>query len=617
MSAPLIISKSLTLDANGHRVTLDGNQNNRLLVIATNVAVQLKGLACIRGRGEFGGAIWNQGGQLTLENCRLDLNETVGTTDGTLISRGGAIFSNGGSLSVFASSFSSNTCAGALTDGSGYDAFGGAIAVEATSLRLEHTRLLNNLCLGGRVAGFWTSVGSACGGALSITNADATLIACDFISNSVKYPYLEDNAVQAARAGQGGAIIHLGNGQLNLAATTFERNTAIGPSGGRNGANGPGQGGAIFAQVPVVADQCRFARNYVGGGGGGLGQASDASGGALYLTQPSRLQSCFLEANDAEAGTGCLCGLQGAASNGMGRGGAVFAVASLDILDSSFYSNRVHILNGFNFGPGPVPVPNANMGGALYVTSGARIVNSTFLRNQAIAQLAATSSMRLEGPTGAAAIFADGGLLTLTSSTFATNFTLLATNLSIPAITLSTPGTGRLAGVLLSGNLPGNISGSFEDLGGNLSSDASTGFTNPASLTALGAKLGRPTRTVNGFVIPPLAGSPALDAASADLTPDTDELGHPRPIGARSDIGAIELQYPPTISLSTNGSIAGAFTVGAHQTHNLQFTSDFITWESLRSLSSDSSGRLAFEDQRDPKVTGRFYRTQRVFSEGP
>lgn len=618
LSAPLVISRTLSLDATGRRVTLDGNGTNRVFVVATNVTVQLKGLTCIRGKAEFGGAIWNQGGQLTLENCRFDLNESTGGTDGSVNSRGGAIFSKGGSLSIFGSSLSSNTCSGSkpATLDSTIDAFGGAIAVDDTPLRLENTRLVRNRCVGGMVSGFWTTQGSARGGALSVTNADAALIGCAFLSNSVDYPYLELNYVQAAGPSQGGALIHLGKGNLNLTATTFDQNTALGPSGGRNGANGPGEGGAIYAETPVTAENCRFTRNYVRGGGGGLGQASDSAGGALYLTKSSRLQACFLEANNAEPGAGCLCGLQGAARNGTARGGAVFASASLDVFNCSFYSNRVHLLSVPNYG-GIIPVPNANMGGALYATRGAQIVNSTFLFNQAIAQSAVISTGRLEGPTRGAAIVVAGGLLSLTSSTFATNFCLFATNEATPAVTLLAPSTGRLAAVLLSGNFPSNILGSFVDLGGNLSSDASAGFTNSTSLTSINAKLGSPKRTALGVVLPLQANSPALDAATADLTPDTDELGNPRPVGARSDIGAMEIQYPPSIVVSTNRSVEGIFVVGANQKHTVQFTGDFMTWDSLVDRQADATGRITFSDPLSAQTPWRFYRTQRAAQVAP
>jgi hypothetical protein len=100
----------------------------------------------------------------------------------------------------------------------------------------------------------------------------------------------------------------------------------------------------------------------------------------------------------------------------------------------------------------------------------------------------------------------------------------------------------RLINTLLSQNAPGgNCFGPVIDLGHNLSSDSTCGFTAIGSMNNTDPKLGPLTN--NGgptLTMALLPGSPAIDAGDTSLAPATDQRGLLRPAGLAADIGGFE-----------------------------------------------------------------------------
>ena len=94
-------------------------------------------------------------------------------------------------------------------------------------------------------------------------------------------------------------------------------------------------------------------------------------------------------------------------------------------------------------------------------------------------------------------------------------------------------GTLALTNTIVAGNTFGNIAGSFS---------GANNLTNGNPLLAPLGNFGGPTQTM-----PPLAGSPAIDAGddSAASLLVTDQRGYPRLSGAHVDIGAVEAQFAP------------------------------------------------------------------------
>lgn len=107
-------ARTLTLDGNGRKVTIDGGGRLRLLVVAGDADVTLKDLTFAHGNAEIagGGAITNFGALRT---------EKVSFVENRAFGRGGAIFSTGpsASLTVSNSSFTGNSTTSAGNGGGG------------------------------------------------------------------------------------------------------------------------------------------------------------------------------------------------------------------------------------------------------------------------------------------------------------------------------------------------------------------------------------------------------------------------------------------------------------------------------------------------------------------
>ena len=250
----LLVYKNLTIiGPGGALLTIDGNQQSRIIEIAANATVTVSGVALNNGTvagadGGFGsaarapdggdayggGVLVNAGSSLQLIACGLNGNHATGGYGGT----SGAMYS---------------------TQGSGGSAHGGAI-YSAGTLSVTDASFIGNYVFGGIPGGFLihsgTSVpgngGNAIGGAMET-------IGLTEISNS----QFLNNSAQASYGGQG------------IGATT-------------GGDGGSARGGALaFSAFSAVSYVTALGSSLIpgfGGSGDPIGASGAAAGADVYTT---------------------------------------------------------------------------------------------------------------------------------------------------------------------------------------------------------------------------------------------------------------------------------------------------------------------------------------------
>jgi hypothetical protein len=200
----LTINDSVTITGNGAANTIiDARQNSEIFLIKfNNYIVTLDGLTLENGTStDGGGAISSEGAALTVANCNLSGNSTVGD-----YSHGGAIWFYGGTLNVTNSILSGNSTRG-------LNAVGGAIFFDG----LRDSTLTVTDCI---LSGNSTSGDFAFGGAISSSFAPVT------ITNST----LTENST-AGKNSDGGAI-SCHTASVTVTNTTIARNHATHSVGG-------------------------------------------------------------------------------------------------------------------------------------------------------------------------------------------------------------------------------------------------------------------------------------------------------------------------------------------------------------------------------------------------
>ena len=131
------ITKNMTIEGNGIQISRSISTNIRLLT-KTGGNVTIRRVLFRNGKGQFGGAIFNDGGDLTLESCIFSSNETgTGTGD-----NGGAIDGSNGTITVKGCTFYNNNA---------NRAGGGAINMSGGSLILAGNLFYGNKAANGSV----------------------------------------------------------------------------------------------------------------------------------------------------------------------------------------------------------------------------------------------------------------------------------------------------------------------------------------------------------------------------------------------------------------------------------------------------------------------------------
>ncbi|AWX32029.1 hypothetical protein AW729_02480 [Methanosphaera sp. BMS] len=382
---------------------------------------------------DLGGAIYNERGNLTINNSNLTQNTATGQNNGY----GGAIYNNGGTLTITDSNLTQNNVTGQYgVGGAIFNDYGG-------NLTITESNLTQNTAT-GQIEGVGGAIYNT--GNLNITQSNLT----------------QNNATGQGQNGYGGAI-HNNRGTLNITQSNLTQNTATGQTedgvGGaiynwegtlhinntnltQNTATGQntGRGGAIYNRGNLNITQSNLTQNNA------TGQTEDGVGGAIYnyvgtltITQSNLTQNT-------------------ATGQGYGWGGAIYNNGTLNITHSNLTQNTAtgqgqdgYGIGGAIYNNGTLNITHSNLtqntatgqtydgyGGAIYNGGTLNITHSNLTQNTATGQtydgrggaiydaswsiltsITSSNFINNTAPYGAA-IYADGNV-SFTSNTFKEN----------------------------------------------------------------------------------------------------------------------------------------------------------------------------------------------------
>jgi len=411
----ILINKSLTIDGNGF--TIDANNSARIFNIA-GATVTLQNIKFINGQiNGFGAAIYCKDSNLTIINCTFLDNSAYGPN-----STGGAVYFNGGKLTVDNSKFDKNTA----------DIDGGALYFKGEDGVISRSNFTSNNasyngavymnCIGGTVDNclFTDNMATDSAGAIGwVKKEKGTISNSKFINNNAPYggavyvnegnnftimnsEFIKNNATT------GGAVYWIG-GDGFITDSSFDMNSAENDGGAVyfNGSNGvisrsnftnnrAFYNGAVYMNsIEGTVLGCLFADNVATDSAGALGWVkkengtilsskfinnSAPRGGAIYLNNGTNFIIAWskFENNTASLNGGAIFWDSGNDGNIIGssfinnnateNGGAVFWNNTLNgnITDSKFIGN------------------DAFDGGAIYFRGSNGIINqSKFINNTA------------------------------------------------------------------------------------------------------------------------------------------------------------------------------------------------------------------------------------------
>ena len=328
-------------DANGNSANDNGDVG--LFAMGTGADVTLKNLTLRDGRRNFGGAVFNNGGKLTLINSTLtknvafadgggaisniNTNGVVTITNCTLSENsasayGGAI-SGGGSLSITNSKLSDNTAGlqggainsgpleivGSTLSGNSANRFGGAINADGPTTISASTLSGNSVT---------SQTGTTQGGAI---NSSVALT----ISSST----LSDNTATASSGlnARGGAIY--ASGALTIAGSTLRDNRAQ-------------FGGALYSNTDLSGKTLTLRNCTLSGN-----MATTRGGGLRNFQGLSVIESCTIVGNEAPAGAGGGVASYGDSNTRTEVRNSIIAGNTVSDVDSDNGTNSFKS-NGFN-----------------------------------------------------------------------------------------------------------------------------------------------------------------------------------------------------------------------------------------------------------------------------
>jgi hypothetical protein len=383
VTAPIEISQTTTIDAQGFSVTISGGGAVRVFNVQPGNGLTLVGITISDGLSTNGGAFYlDTGSSLLLTNCTVSGNQATGTN--------GVNGTNG------ADNPGGN--AGSGTSGTaGTPAFGGAV-YNLGSLTFLSTTVVGNTATGGTGgnggnggSGRLNAGNGGNGGAGALARGGAifnlgavTLMDCGFISNTVTAGAGGAGGFAGTNGTSGfpgsGAVGGEASGagiystqRVTIARCTFASNVATGGKGAAGGmlSNGNGQtgpsggasfGAGVFTTGGGAITNCTFFGDVAAGGAGGAGGAGNlnagnggnggsSTGGGLYSTGTVAVVNCTFSTCAAIGGTNGLPGSSGAGgspgSPGASRGGDLANGAGAFTLMNSIVASNLAGGNGF------------------------------------------------------------------------------------------------------------------------------------------------------------------------------------------------------------------------------------------------------------------------------
>ena len=352
----IVISTNVVLDGTGQSPIIGGGNAVRIFTVNQGVSFTVKNLTLAggvdtgaagtngtAGASTSGGAIYNNGGTVTLVDCQVSTNKAAGGNGGDGVvqlngsgggggnggsAKGGAIFNAGGALLLTNCVFSGNTASGGDggngADGrSGGDGGNGGGASGGTIFNTGGGTVISYDCtfsgngargassgLGGARNGLGADgengvPGNSLGGGIFNESGTVTILFSTFNGNiatggqgggALSGAFSETGGHGTAGGDASGAGIFNQSGALALTNSTFYENSAtggnggnggdggtegFGGSGGNGGAGGSAFGGGVGNAVggTVTAVNCTFSDNGASGGTGGTGGVSGGLAG--------------------------------------------------------------------------------------------------------------------------------------------------------------------------------------------------------------------------------------------------------------------------------------------------------------------------------------------------
>jgi hypothetical protein len=381
--------------------------------------------------GSSGGAIDSQGPSLSVTTTAFSGNQAVGPATGTGEGNGGAI-NNSSTASITYSTFNGNEALGRSTNGGAISA-GENELTTPPNMTISNCSFTGNEAIGASGADDFTQKfgGQALGGAIA-SAAPLTISASAFTDNLAQAGNHGNNLNPIdggpfADSAYGGAIATIAS-SLTVTSSTFYYNRAIGGSSVA-GTGGTAVGGAIESELfatTTLTNVVVFGNQAIGGSGGPGYDGGTGFGGGLYNGVDSTAAvtgSTFYDnlARGGPGGSGAsgAQGAGGALANGGGFGqleiaylGLTSDTSSLSVADSSLIFNTAQGGAGGAGGSG-----GNGSGGGVYVfgTTTASIDSTLIFANTALGGSAGSGGLNGQGSGGG--LFSDsGGTVQLSAS---------------------------------------------------------------------------------------------------------------------------------------------------------------------------------------------------------
>jgi hypothetical protein len=261
LTGTLGLNSPVTIDGNGHAVTISGGAGVEVLSVGNLATVQLKGLTISGGTSTSDAGGIHNSGMLTITDSTVSGNSTIGCyyyqTGCTSDPAGGGGIYNAGTLIINNSTISSNSvsgCAGpgaCITNG----VSGGGIYNDGV-LRVSNSTFSANSTVNGYGGGIYNA-----GTVLTVTNST-------FSGNSSTNSFNNGSGIYNATgstltvgnstfsnntaSAAGGGIENLGT--MTVSSSTFSGNSVAGGTGGGSGGQGIYNSGTAILANTILSD---------------------------------------------------------------------------------------------------------------------------------------------------------------------------------------------------------------------------------------------------------------------------------------------------------------------------------------------------------------------------